>query len=62
MFQLKNEGIIMSLSEKLGPKPDKAPFARGRDDALKGKPSPCFPSPDSDWASRLYYRGFMSVK
>lgn len=51
----------MSLSERLGPVPVKTPFQKGREAAKAGKPAPAFPTPDSDWAERLYHRGFMSV-
>lgn len=46
------------LSEMLGPLPDKTPFERGREHGLKGQPGPSFPTPDSDWSSRLYARGW----
>lgn len=38
----------------------RSPFSRGFDDGLAGKPGPAFPNGNSDWASRLYNRGWES--
>jgi hypothetical protein len=35
-----------------------SPFEQGEKAGLEGAPAPEFPTPDSDWASRLYHRGW----
>lgn len=41
-------------------KDSRSPFDRGFEDGLAGKPGPAFPTGTSDWASRLYNRGWES--
>lgn len=38
--------------------PEKTPHQRGVEDGMAGKPGPPFPTPGSDWATRLYNRGW----
>lgn len=46
----------------LGDLPKKTPFQQGKEDAAKGKTAPSYPTPDSSWADKLYFRGFQSHK
>lgn len=39
---------------------DLIPYRRGEQDGLQGKPGPAFPTPDSDWAYRLYNLGWIA--
>jgi hypothetical protein len=42
----------------MGCEHEKSPYERGRDAGLRGDPPPPFPKSDSDWAARLYHRGW----
>lgn len=48
------------LRDMLGICPEDSPFSKGRKAAEEGRAAPPFPKPDSDWASRLYFRGYQS--
>ncbi len=48
------------LRDLIGECPKDSPFTKGRKAAEEGRSPPPFPKPNSDWASRLYFRGFQS--
>jgi len=48
------------LRDMLGEATKESPFLRGKNDAQNGKNAPAFPTPNSSWAEKLYFRGFQS--
>ena len=51
---------MAKLREMIGSCPELSPFSQGRKAAEEGRRPPEYPKPNSDWASRLYFRGYQS--